>query len=214
MARRGRDTLAFGPMKPVGLRDPRSGRRPHAVVQLRQEDKRGVLYGLVGFQTKLRKGEQKRLFRTLPGLSEAVFARFGSVHRNTYVNAPRHLGPRLELRERPGLFLAGQIAGVEGYVESAALGWLAGVNAAFASRGETAPLPPEETAHGAMLRFLLEADAGRFQPMNVNYGLFPTLPPEDAPAKGRRKLRRRERNERMAARALSALAPFEGATRA
>jgi methylenetetrahydrofolate--tRNA-(uracil-5-)-methyltransferase len=210
MARRGRDTLAFGPKKPVGLTDPRTGRRPHAVVQLRQEDKRGVLYGLVGFQTKLRKGAQQRIFRTLPGASGAVFARYGSVHRNTYVNAPRHLGAGLELAERPGLRLAGQIAGVEGYVESAALGWLAGVNTAFAARGAQAPLPPEETAHGALLRYLLEADARRFQPMNVNYGLFPLL---DLPNERGRKLRRRERHERMAERALEALVPFQQETR-
>jgi methylenetetrahydrofolate--tRNA-(uracil-5-)-methyltransferase len=200
MARRGRETLAFGPLKPVGLRDPRSGARPHAVVQLRQEDKSGALYNLVGFQTKLRVGEQQRIFRTLPGLERAVFARYGSVHRNTYVNAPRCLGPALELRARPGVYLAGQIAGVEGYVESAALGLLAGVNAAFAFRGEAPPPPPETSAHGALLRHLREADPERFQPMNVNYGLFPAL--EGAPRQ------RRARCERLAARALADLAPF------
>ena len=206
MARRGRDTLAFGPMKPVGLRDPRSGRRPHAVVQLRQEDKRGVLLGIVGFQTKLRVGAQRELFRTLPGLGEAVFARFGSVHRNTYVNAPRWLGPSLELRTRPGLYLAGQMAGVEGYVESAALGLLAGVHAARSQLGLEAPPPPAETAHAALVRHLVEADPEHFQPMNVNFGLFPPLPPGDAPR--RRRERRRERHERLALRALDALGSF------
>jgi methylenetetrahydrofolate--tRNA-(uracil-5-)-methyltransferase len=187
MARRGRRTLAYGPMKPVGLVDPRSGRRPFAVVQLRQEDKRGVLYNLVGFQTKLRIGEQRRVLRQLPGLREAVFARFGSVHRNTYVNAPRQLTPEL--------------AGVEGYVESAALGYLAGLNAVWAARGEVAPLPPETTAHGALIHHLMNADAKRFQPMNVNYGLFP-------PLAGERVRSRRERQERMAQRALEDIEGF------
>jgi len=208
MARRGPRTLAFGPMKPVGLVDPRTGRRPFAVVQLRQEDKRGVLYNLVGFQTKLRMGEQKRVLRTLPGLASAEFARFGSVHRNTYLNAPRHLAPTLELRRRPGLFVAGQIAGVEGYVESAALGFLAGIQAACALRGEAAPQPDPRTAHGALLHHLCDADPSRFQPMNVNFGLFPPL--ENAPP-GTRK---RERAELMAGRALAALAPYREATAA
>jgi methylenetetrahydrofolate--tRNA-(uracil-5-)-methyltransferase len=140
MARRGPRTLAFGPMKPVGLTDPRTGRWPHAAVQLRQEDKRGVLYSLVGFQTKLRIGEQRRILGSMPGMADAVFARFGSVHRNTYINAPRHLGPQLELRTRPEVLIAGQMAGVEGYVESAALGLLAGVHTAFLARGETPPV--------------------------------------------------------------------------
>jgi methylenetetrahydrofolate--tRNA-(uracil-5-)-methyltransferase len=202
MARRGRDTLAYGPMKPVGLRDPRSGERPHAVVQLRQEDKCGVLYNLVGFQTKMRVCEQQRVFRTLPGMGEAVFARYGSVHRNTYVNAPTKLGPYLELRARPGIHLAGQMSGVEGYVESAALGLLVGAFAAFLARGETPPLPPETTAHGALLRHLRQANAKDFQPMNVNYGLFPELP-ELA-----RRIPKREKNELLARRALADLAPY------
>jgi methylenetetrahydrofolate--tRNA-(uracil-5-)-methyltransferase len=202
MARRGRMTLAYGPMKPVGLVDPRTGRRPFAVVQLRQEDKRGVLYNAVGFQTKLRVGEQRRIFRCLPGLAEAVFARYGSVHRNTYVNAPRRLLPTLEVRARPGLYVAGQLAGVEGYVESAALGWLAGVNAVFQAQGQTPPHPPETTAHGALLRYLAEADPRSFQPMNVNYGLFP--PPPGLPPRARK----REKHQRIAQRALQDLAPF------
>ena len=203
MARRGEQTLAYGPMKPVGLRDPRTGRTPHAIVQLRQEDKRGVLYSLVGFQTKLKIGEQRRIFRNMPGMQEAVFARFGSVHRNTYLNAPRHLGPNLELRVRPEVLVAGQMAGVEGYVESAALGLLAGIHVAFLARGQTPPRVPEVTAHGALLHFLADANAKRFQPMNVSFGLFPPL----ANA-GRGRRTRRERHERMAYRALEALPAY------
>jgi methylenetetrahydrofolate--tRNA-(uracil-5-)-methyltransferase len=201
MARRGRDTLAYGPMKPVGLVDPRTGRRPHAVVQLRQEDKQGALYSLVGFQTKLRQGEQKRIFRALPGVKQAVFARYGSVHRNTYLNAPRHLGPTLELKSRPGVYIAGQIAGVEGYVESAALGGLAGIQVAFAQRGLAGPRPDPATAHGALLEFLASADPRRFSPMNVNFGLFPPL------AEGRRGARA-DRHDRLAQRALAAIADY------
>ncbi len=205
MARRGRDTLAFGPMRPVGLVDPRTGRRPFAVVQLRQEDKRGVLYNLVGFQTKLRVAAQQQVLRALPGMAGAVFARYGSVHRNTYLNAPRHLRETLELRERPGVLVAGQMAGVEGYVESAALGWIAGVNAVALARGETPPQPDPATAHGALLHHLRDADPRHFQPMNVNYGLFPPL--EDGP-----RLPKREKNRRLAERALAALEPFRRAT--
>jgi methylenetetrahydrofolate--tRNA-(uracil-5-)-methyltransferase len=202
MARRGRDTLRFGPMKPVGLSDPRSGARPYAVVQLRQEDKRGILLSLVGFQTRLRIADQKQVFRMLPGAESAAFARFGSVHRNTYLNAPRHLLPDLTLRGHPGLYVAGQISGVEGYVESAALGLLAGIHVAFAAGGEAPPLPDEATALGALLRYLVGADPRHFQPMNVNYGLFP---PEETP---RRRTSRRERHEQLAARALERLAPY------
>jgi methylenetetrahydrofolate--tRNA-(uracil-5-)-methyltransferase len=205
MARRGRDTLAYGPMKPVGLVDPRTGRRPHAVVQLRQEDKQGALYSLVGFQTKLRVGEQQRILRMLPGAERAVFARFGSVHRNTYLNAPRHLGPTLELRERPGVYVAGQIAGVEGYVESAALGLLAGIHVAFAARGREAPRPSPATAHGALLHFLAAADAKYFTPMNVNYGLFP-------PLDGAARASRGERHEQLSQRALAEIAGYAAQT--
>ncbi len=202
MARRGPETLAHGPMKPVGLVDPRTGRRPYAVVQLRQEDKRGILYNIVGFQTKLRVGEQQRIFRTLPGLAEATFARFGSVHRNTYVNAPRCLLPTLETRARPGLTLAGQMTGVEGYVESAALGLLAGIHVARAAQGQPALLPPETTAHGSLLGHLRGANAKRFQPMNATFGLFPLLPEPEC------RLPRRERHARMAERALADLAGY------
>ncbi len=216
MARRGRETLAYGPMKPVGLEDPRTGRRPHAVVQLRQEDRAGTLWNLVGCQTKLRVGEQKRIFRTLPGLAGAVFARFGSIHRNTYVNAPVQLDERLQLRALPGVHLAGQMAGVEGYVESAALGYLVGVDVARAQLGLPRVAPPAETAHGALLRHLQNADAKHFQPMNVNYGLFPALPRDvlrpPKPEGGRRKkLPKREKNEKLAERALDQLADFAAA---
>lgn len=197
MARRGRDTLAFGPMKPVGLVDPRTGARPHAVVQLRQEDEHGALYNLVGFQTRLRIGEQQRVLRALPGLSKAVFARYGAVHRNTYVNAPLRMTADLRLRERPQVRLAGQMAGVEGYVESAALGLLAGVFAAAQANGDEPSLPPPTTAHGALLRHLQAADPRRFQPTNVNYGLFPPL------AEVPRRMSRREKNDRLAERALA-----------
>ncbi|MCR9098162.1 MAG: methylenetetrahydrofolate--tRNA-(uracil(54)-C(5))-methyltransferase (FADH(2)-oxidizing) TrmFO [bacterium] len=213
MARRGRDTLAYGPMKPVGLEDPRTGKRPHAVVQLRQEDRAGTLWNLVGCQTKLRVGEQKRIFRMLPGLGEAVFARFGSIHRNTYVNAPVQLDDRLQLKASPGVHLAGQMAGVEGYVESAALGYLVGVDVARQQLGLPHVAPPPETAHGALLRHLQNADAKHFQPMNVNYGLFPALdrdvlrPPR--PEGGRRKkLPKREKNQKLAERALDRLGEF------
>ncbi len=205
MARRGRDTLRFGPMKAAGLTDPRTGRWPHAVVQLRHEDKRGVLLNLVGFQTKLRQGDQQRILRTLPGLGEAAFARFGSVHRNTYVNAPRVLDASLALRARPNVLLAGQMAGVEGYVESAALGFMAAIFALAKLRGAPAPEPDPCTAHGALLAHLREERPHGFQPMNVNFGLFPLL--------GRR-APRPEKNRALAARALAALEAYRSATAA
>ena len=212
MARRGRETLSFGPMKPVGLVDPRTGKRPHAVVQLRQEDRSGMLWNLVGCQTKLRVGEQKRIFRQLPGLGEAVFARFGSIHRNTYVNAPMQLDGQLQLRSRPGVYLAGQMAGVEGYVESAALGYLVGQGVAHTQLGLAYQPPSPETAHGALLRHLGNADARHFQPMNVNYGLFPeldrdTLRPRAANGR-RKKIPKREKNQKLAERALASLLDY------
>jgi methylenetetrahydrofolate--tRNA-(uracil-5-)-methyltransferase len=202
MVARGKDTLAFGPMKPVGLVDPRTGETPFAVVQLRQEDRHDTLYNLVGFQTRMRVGEQKRVFRTLPGLEDAVFARFGSVHRNTFIRSPALLSPWLEHRERPGVYFAGQLAGVEGYVESAALGLLAGVHVGLRERGVEPPLPPSTTALGALVRYLVEASPKNFQPMNVNFGLFPPLE-----AAGRR-VPRRERNLRTSRRALEDLESY------
>jgi len=205
MAERGPLTLAFGPMKPVGLFDPRGRPAPFAVVQLRQENKTGTLYNLVGFQTKMKTGEQKRILRGLPGMRNAVFARFGSVHRNTFIRAPELLDERLQHRGRPGLHFAGQMAGVEGYVESAALGLLAGIFVAAKAGGAEAPLPPDTTALGALLRHLREADPRHFQPMNVNFGLFPPL---EAPAG---KAKRRERNIRIVERALAELEPWTAA---
>ena len=184
MARRGRETLAFGPMRPTGLVDPATGQRPYAVVQLRQEDREGSLYNLVGFQTKMTYPEQKRVFSLIPGLARAEFVRYGSLHRNTFLNAPRHLLPTLQWRGAPRLFFAGQITGVEGYVESAASGLLAGVNAARLAAGAALVTPPATTALGALLRYVTDADREDFQPMNVNFGLFPALPFK---AKGRRK---------------------------
>jgi methylenetetrahydrofolate--tRNA-(uracil-5-)-methyltransferase len=206
MIERGPDTLAYGPMKPVGLRNA-AGERPFAVIQLRQEDREGTLYNLVGFQTKMRIGEQRRILRTLPGLENAVFARFGSAHRNTFIRAPELLDERLQHRRRDGLYFAGQIAGVEGYVESAALGLLTGIHVAHRARGSEAPLPPRTTALGALLAHLREADPRRFQPMNVNFGLFPRLDGE------RRRVPKRERNQKMTERALAALAPWAESVR-
>ena len=198
MAARGPQTLSFGPMKPVGLPDPRSGKTPHAVIQLRQDNRHASLYNLVGFQTRLTYPEQQRIFRTIPGLQNVKFARLGSMHRNTFVNAPRCLNRSLQLNNAPHICLAGQISGVEGYVESAACGLLAGIFSAYRLRGEQEPLPPAETAMGALLTHLAEAEAENFQPMNVNYGLFP-------PLELKRKMKRADRRLAMADRALAAL---------
>src|SRR5690606_35167098 len=177
MASRGPDTLRWGPMKPVGLTDPRTGRRPYAVVQLRQDNALGTLWNMVGFQTKLRHAEQKRVFRMIPGLEQAEFARLGGLHRNTFLNAPRLLDGRLRLRAMPRLRFAGQITGVEGYVESAAVGLLAGRFAAAARLGIDVVPPPPTTALGALLGHITGgASADTFQPMNINFGLFPPLP--------------------------------------
>jgi methylenetetrahydrofolate--tRNA-(uracil-5-)-methyltransferase len=182
MAARGPDTLRWGPMKPVGLRDPRTGRRPHAVVQLRQDNTLGTLYNMVGFQTKLRHGEQTRVFRRIPGLERAEFARLGGLHRNTFINSPLLLDRELRLKAEPRLRFAGQITGVEGYVESAAIGLLAGRFAAAERLGTSPSHPPATTALGALLAHITGGgDAKSFQPMNVNFGLFPPLSP--APGK-------------------------------
>jgi len=170
---RGEDTLRFGPMKPVGLADPRTGREPHAVVQLRQENREGTTCNMVGFQTKLTYREQQRIFRLIPGMERAEFARLGSIHRNTFICAPLLLQPTLQLKARPDLLFAGQLAGVEGYVESAAMGLVAGINAARLAAGATTPPPPPETALGALISHLTASDPTHFQPSNVNFGLFP-----------------------------------------
>jgi methylenetetrahydrofolate--tRNA-(uracil-5-)-methyltransferase len=176
MAARGRDTLRFGPMKPVGLTDPRTGRRPWAVVQLRQDNALGTLFNIVGFQTKMKHAEQVRVFRSIPGLGQAQFARLGGIHRNTFLNSPRLLDGALRLRARPNLRFAGQITGVEGYVESAAMGLVAGRLAAAERLGHTAETPPPTTAMGALVAHITQgADATSFQPMNVNFGLFPPV---------------------------------------
>ena len=176
MAARGPETLRFGPMKPVGLSDPRTARRPYAVVQLRQDNALGSLWNMVGFQTKLKHGEQTRIFRMIPGLENAQFARLGGLHRNTFINSPKLLDASLKLKARPSLRFAGQVTGVEGYVESAAIGLLAGRFAAAEARGHAVAPPPPTTAFGALLHHITgDADAKTFQPMNVNFGLFPEL---------------------------------------
>jgi len=173
MALRGPETLAHGPLRPVGLRDPRNSSPPYAVVQLRREDRSGSLYNMVGFQTKLTYSEQKRVFRLIPGLERAEFHRFGSLHRNTFIKAPLLLKATLQLQGHPNYFFAGQITGVEGYLESTATGLLAGINAANLLRGKDLLIPPRETALGSLVNYLIQADPGSFQPMNINYGLFP-----------------------------------------
>jgi methylenetetrahydrofolate--tRNA-(uracil-5-)-methyltransferase len=178
MAQRGRETLRFGPMKPVGLDDPRTGRRPWAVVQLRQEDRAGMMWNLVGFQTRLRIPEQQRVFRMIPGLANAEFFRYGQIHRNAYLNAPACLTPHLSLRDEPTVLFAGQLTGVEGYTESTATGVLAAINMTRLLRGEPAALPPATTMIGALYRYLREADPRHFQPMNANFGLVEPLAEE------------------------------------
>jgi methylenetetrahydrofolate--tRNA-(uracil-5-)-methyltransferase len=202
MAARGRETLRFGPMKPVGLMDPRTGGRPHAVVQLRQDNALGTLYNMVGFQTKLKHAEQVRVFRMVPGLAAAQFARLGGLHRNTFVNSPRLLDLTLRMKAAPHVRLAGQLTGCEGYVESAAVGLMAGRFAAAEALGQAPALPPAETAHGALLAHLTGgADAVTFQPMNINFGLFPP-PPAEIP--------KHDRKAAIARRALALLENWRG----
>ena len=202
MAARGVDTLRFGPMKPVGLVDPRTGREPYAVVQLRQDNLAGDHFSLVGFQTQMKWGEQARVLRLIPGLEQAEFVRFGMIHRNTYINGPTVLQPTWQTRLRPDLFFAGQISGVEGYVESAASGLIAGRNAAALARGEAPLAPPRETAIGALGFYVANADPRHYQPTNITFGIMPPL----APGAGRRVPKRKaDRKLAYAERALDAL---------
>ena len=191
LARRGRDTLRFGPMKPVGLRDPRTGKLPWAVVQLRQENLRADSYNLVGFQNHLKYGEQARIFRMIPGLQQAKFLRYGQIHRNTYINAPRVLTPLLNMREHPGIFFAGQISGVEGYTESIATGMLAGIYAAVLAKGGMPEPVPRATALGSLVNYITQADPKRFQPANITFDLLEPL--DDATRKRVRDKRERHR---------------------
>lgn len=206
MAKRGRETLRFGPMKPVGLPDPTTGRAPYAVLQLRREDRAGQMWNLVGFQTRMRTGEQRRVLRTVPGLAEAEFLRYGSVHRNTYVNSPVSLSSHLGLKDDPQVVFAGQLVGVEGYTESLATGLLAGINMARMLEGADPMMPPPETMLGALMRYVTSADAKRFQPMNANFGLLPPLE--------QRVTDKRVKRERLAQRALEAVQRFAAASAA
>jgi methylenetetrahydrofolate--tRNA-(uracil-5-)-methyltransferase len=203
MAERGEMTLAFGPLKPVGLVDPKTGERPFAVVQLRTENKDKTAFNLVGFQTKLKYPEQKRVFRMIPGLENAEFLRLGSIHRNTYVNAPDVLDADLQLKARPGFYLAGQITGVEGYLESAACGLWVGLSLAKRLSGEVVPAPPAETALGALLGHLSTRPDKRFQPSNVNFGLMPGL---------KQKMKKKFRKEAYGVRAQEAFSRWLGET--
>jgi methylenetetrahydrofolate--tRNA-(uracil-5-)-methyltransferase len=197
---RGDDTLRFGPMKPVGLADPSTGEDPYAVVQLRKENREGTTYNMVGFQTKLTYGEQERIFRLIPGMEDVEFVRLGSIHRNTFVLSPELLQPSLQFKIRPDLLLAGQLSGVEGYVESAAMGLLAGINAARLAKDQAVVVPPRETALGSLINHLTKSDPARFQPSNINFGLFPSW---------EKKIRKKFRGQERADRALAALEKWQ-----
>lgn len=200
MASRGEKTMLFGPMKPVGLEDPKTGKRPYAVVQLRQDDAAGTLYNIVGFQTHLKWGPQKEVLQLIPGLENVEIVRYGVMHRNTFINSPKVLEKTYQLREQKNIFFAGQMTGVEGYVESAGSGLIAGINAARLALGQEPIIFPFETALGSMARYITEAQSKNFQPMNVNFGIFPELPP------GRRS--KPERAEMHATRAISTIHNF------
>jgi methylenetetrahydrofolate--tRNA-(uracil-5-)-methyltransferase len=202
MGRRGIDTLRFGPMKPVGLADPRTGRVPYAAVQLRQENLRADSFNLVGFQNHLRFGEQERVFRMIPGLEQAKFLRLGQIHRNTYINSPRLLEPTLQARQNGNVLFAGQISGVEGYVECVATGLLAGLNAVRLAAGEALMVPPRGTAIGSLVHYLVSADPNGFQPENINFGIMP------APEVGSRRMGKKEKHLLQTRHALNAMTDF------
>ncbi|MEP6571628.1 MAG: methylenetetrahydrofolate--tRNA-(uracil(54)-C(5))-methyltransferase (FADH(2)-oxidizing) TrmFO [Gemmatimonadota bacterium] len=201
MARRGPETLRFGPMKPVGLPDPRTGREPHAVVQLRREDRAGQMWNLVGFQTRMKIPEQKRVFATIPGLAAAEYLRFGSIHRNAYINSPATLGEALTARDDDRLFFAGQLTGVEGYTESLGTGLLAGINLARRLRGLPSVVPPPTTMLGGLYRYLREADPTHFQPMNANFGLLDPLDPAEMRGASGRRVSKDDKKQRLVERA-------------
>ena len=202
MASRGKDTLLYGPLKPMGLEHPETGIRPHAVVQLRQDNAEGTIYNIVGFQTRLKWSEQRRVFQMIPGLTRAEFLRYGVMHRNTFMNAPRHLRPTFQLQTNDRLFFAGQMTGVEGYVESAASGLMAGVNAVRVAADDEPLMFPSNTCHGALAHYITSCDPAHFQPMNINFGLLP--PMENLP----RRTRKPEKKRMLAERALDELARF------
>ena len=202
MALRGKTTLLYGPLKPVGLEHPETGERPHAVVQLRQDNAEGTIYNIVGFQTRLKWPEQQRVFRMIPGLTSAEFLRYGVMHRNTFMNAPRHLRPTFQLQTNDRLFFAGQMTGVEGYVESAASGLMAGMNAVRVAVEREPLVFPPKTCHGALAHYITSCDPTHFQPMNINFGLLPPL--ENLP----RRTRKPEKKRMLAQRALDELALF------
>src|SRR3954452_6711416 len=210
IARRGRETLRFGPMKPMGLTDPRTGRRPWAVVQLRQENLRAASFNLVGFQNHLKFGEQARILRMIPGLERAEFIRFGQIHRNTYINAPALLAPTLQLRSRPEVFFAGQISGVEGYVESIATGLMAGMHAVAIARGETPVALPRATALGSLCHYVSAADARDYQPANITFDLLPQL---DEANRQRLRKDKKARHALICQQALDAFADYMDAER-
>ncbi len=200
MAKRGKQTALFGPMKPVGLINPHTGKLPYAVVQLRQDNAAGTLYNLVGFQTHLKWAEQKRVFSLIPGLENAEIIRYGVMHRNTFMNSPKLLEPTYQFKKRPDLFFAGQMTGVEGYVESAASGLIAGINAAKLAKGEPCITLPLDTTMGSMANYITTADFTHFQPMNANFGLFPAMD---------QKMRNKKlKNEMIATRAIEKIQNF------